>query len=354
MVVVQFGLEIAIQVRSKAYMPAATQSHAGLSTSRAGRMIALSAAIIVSWLSCGGAFAAEAGKKPAIKLPGLSDYANPSAGLNNAIATYPELILEAKLVKDGKDIERGIVWRVFGSEPGRDGKLPLLATAKGGTSAFHLKPGSYLVHAAFGRAGATKRITMTSAPRHDIVVLDAGGVKLNAVLSGGVRIPPRRLRFSIYQAEENANGERPLILPNVAPGSIVRLNAGTYHVVSTYGTANAVVHADIRVQAGKLTEATVEQHAAQLTMKLVRENGGEAIADTAWTILTDSGDIVRQSVGAFASVVLAEGTYTIVAKNKDHIYQRDFTVVPGRNQDVEVLANDTDAVGQPSTSTIAE
>jgi ribonuclease PH len=70
----------------------------------------------------------------------------------------------------------------------------------------------------------------------------------------------------------------------------------------------------------------------------VRETGGEAIADTSWSILTESGDPVRELVGAYASMVLAEGTYAIVAKNRDRIYQRDFTVVAGRNQEVEVLA----------------
>ena len=119
---------------------------------------------------------------------------------------------------------------------------------------------------------------------------------------------------------------------------MVRLNAGTYHVVSTYGAVNAVIRSDIRVEAGKLTEATVEHRAAQLTMKLVRDAGGEAIADTSWSVLTGSGDPVRENVGAFASMVLAEGDYTVIAKNRERIYQRDFTVVAGRNQDVEVIA----------------
>ena len=120
---------------------------------------------------------------------------------------------------------------------------------------------------------------------------------------------------------------------------MVRLNSGTYHIVSTYGSVNAVIRSDIRIEAGKLTEATVEHHAAELTMKLVREAGGEAIADTSWSILSSSGDPVREVVGAFASLVLAEGDYTIIAKNKDRIYQRDFTVVGGRNQDVEVAGD---------------
>jgi hypothetical protein len=172
-------------------------------------------------------------------------------------------------------------------------------------------------------------------------VLDAGGVKLDAILSGGVRIPPAKLKFSIYEAESAVHGERALIIPDVAPNTVVRLNAGTYHVVSTYGSVNAVIRADIRVEAGKLTEATVEHRAAQITLKLVREEGGEAIADTSWSVLTDSGDVVRETVGAFAPMVLAEGTYTAIAKNRDRIYQQDFTIVPGRNHDVEVLANES-------------
>jgi hypothetical protein len=155
-----------------------------------------------------------------------------------------------------------------------------------------------------------------------------------------VRIPPAKLRFSIYEAEEKPGTERALILPDVSPNSVIRLNAGTYHIVSTYGTVNAIMRSDIRVEAGKLTQATVEHRAAEMTMKLVRESGGEAIADTSWSVLTESGDPVRESVGAFASMVLAEGNYTIVAKNRDHIYQRDFAVVAGHNQDVEVIANE--------------
>ena len=40
---------------------------------------------------------------------------------------------------------------------------------------------------------------------------------------------------------------------------------------------------------GKLTEAAVYQKAARLTLKLVSEHGGEAIANTAWSVVTPSG-----------------------------------------------------------------
>lgn len=248
--------------------------------------------------------------------------------------------LAATLTEGGAEIPSGVTWRVFGNEPGSDGKLPLIASIDGGVGEFHLAPGNYLVHAAFGRAGATKRISVSDKAERQDIVIDAGGLKLNALLAGGKPIPAGKLSFSVYEDKPDAAGNRPLIIPDVKPDAIVRLNAGIYHVVSNYGSANAVVRSDIRVEAGKLTEALVEHQAAQLTLKLVREQGGEALAETAWSIVNDSGDPVLETVGPYATIVLAEGNYTLVAKNRESIYQKDVTVESGRDSEVEVIAND--------------
>ncbi|MER8675559.1 MULTISPECIES: hypothetical protein [unclassified Mesorhizobium] len=279
-----------------------------------------------------------------LKLPDISSYATRKGETPLALSGGGAITLSAQLTDKGADITRGIVWRVFKPEAAGDGKLPMVASAHGGSAVFQLEPGSYLVHASYGRAGATKRITVGKDARRESLVLDAGGLKLDAVLSGGVRIPPKKLRFSIYEGTAEANGDRALIIPDVEPNSVVRLNAGVYHVVSTYGAVNAVIRSDIRVEAGKLTEATVEHRAAEETMKLVRETGGEAIADTSWSLLNESGDPIKEAVGAFASMVLAEGQYTIIAKNRDRIYQKDFTVVAGQNQEIEVLATEASAI----------
>ena len=288
------------------------------------------------------AAAQEAGKlEPRLKLPDLKSFRGPRVETALPKLDFGNVTLTAELVDKGPQVTRGLVWRIFGPQAGSDGKLPLIASARGGTSVFQLEPGSYLVHASYGRAGATKRITVGKEPKKEVVVLDAGGLKLDGVLPSGKHIPPDKLRFSIYEAGPGADGERALIIPNVRPDVVVRLNAGTYHVISKYGSVNAVIRSDIRVEAGKLTEATVEHRAAQLTMKLVREHGGEAIADTSWSVLTDSGDVVRESVGAFATMVLAEGDYTVVAKNREHVYQRELTVEAGNDEEVEVLTSDT-------------
>lgn len=330
--VLEKSLEIATAFRFKQVMIAGFSRH----------LVAFAGAAILV-LSPSAGQAEDGNPLRGLHLPDISGYAPPPHGGTSLAQQGGEVTLAAKLTEQGSDINRGLIWRVFRPEPGPDGTLPLVASAQGGTSIFHLEPGSYLVHASFGRAGATKRITVSAQAKHENIVLDAGGLKLDATLAGGVRIPPKKLRFSIYEATPEADGDRALIIPDVSPNAIVRLNAGIYHVVSTYGSVNAVIRSDIRVEAGKLTEATVEHRAAEVTLKLVREEGGEAMADTSWSVLTTAGDPVRESVGAFATMVLAEGDYTIVAKNRDRIYQRDFTVVGGRNQDVEVIANEATA-----------
>jgi hypothetical protein len=284
---------------------------------------------------------------PPLSLDGLNTYAPPVTKQPLPEILGGTLTLSAQLTGESPELTRGLTWRVFSPEPGPDGKLPLIHAAQGGTTTLNLDPGSYLVHASFGRAGATKRITIGRESQRESLVLDAGGLKLDAILSGGKRIPPAKLKFSIFEANENAEGDRALIIPDVKPNTVVRLNSGTYHVVSTYGDVNAVIRSDIRVEAGKLTEALVEHKAAQLTMKLVREKSGEAIADTSWSVLTDSGDIVKESVGAFSSMVLAEGTYTVIAKNRDRIYQKDIEVVAGRNEDVDVITENDVAAAKP-------
>ena len=255
-------------------------------------------------------------------------------------ATKAKIVhLEAKLSAAGSPMKYGLSWRIFSPIPGPDGKLPMLASSEGGSTSFDLDPGDYFVHVAFGRAGATKKVKIASneEPAMQTLVLDAGGMVLNAVSGNDVRIPPEELTFAIYSSEVKEDGERGLIMDNVKPDEVVRLNAGTYHVVSDYGKVNATIRADIKIEAGRLIQAVIQHRAAKITLKLVSQEGGEAIADTAWSILTAAGDAVSESVGAFPVVVLAEGKYTAVARHKNNIYQRDFTVTSGRNQDVEVL-----------------
>jgi len=121
---------------------------------------------------------------------------------------------------------------------------------------------------------------------------------------------------------------------------VLRLSAGTYHVISRYGNVNAVVRADIHVEAGKLTQAVMRHTGAEVTLKLVSTEGGEALANTSWTVTTEDGVTLNESVGAFPTLILAAGNYTAVAKHEDQIYSRDFKVEAGLERDIEVRLAD--------------
>ena len=245
--------------------------------------------------------------------------------------------LEARLTADGPALKDGVDWRIFGDEQGSDGNLPLLGEASGGVIYVRLDPGTYYIHAAFGRAGLARKIAVKERTGGALFVLNAGGMRLTAMNAKDTPLIGGDVTFDIYAPDEGGAGDRFLLMPNAPPGRVIALAAGIYHVVSHYGDANAVVRADIKVDAGKLTEATVYQKAARLTLKLVEVHGGEAIANTEWSVVTPNGDSVVESVGAFPSVVLAAGQYKAVAQHEGKKYQTEFVVQPGINRDVEVL-----------------
>jgi len=145
--------------------------------------------------------------------------------------------------------------------------------------------------------------------------------------------------FDVFRGSQfEGGGEQRALASNVATADVVLLPEGTYHVVSTYGDSNAIQRADFRVETGKVTDATLHHRAAKVTLKLVATAGGEAFAGTAFSVLTPGGDVIREAIGAFPQVILAEGDYVLIARQEGQVYSRDFKVESGIDRDIEVLA----------------
>lgn len=250
--------------------------------------------------------------------------------------TY-KVTMIAQLIQDGVPVEAGLEWRVFGPNITSDGTLPLLANASGGSKTFNMSPGQYLVHAAYGHASAIRKVEIGPDTGEEIFILNAGGLELSAVAGEDTPIAKDLLRFDVYEQEADDRGERKLIARKVLPDQIVPFQAGIYHVVSQFGDLNAEIRADIKVEAGKVTKAQLKHRAARATLRLVRTAGGDALANTQWSVLNESGDLITESTSAFPRMVLSEGNYTAIAKNGDRIYSNDFTIIPGVNRDVEVI-----------------
>lgn len=246
------------------------------------------------------------------------------------------LYLVAKLTDQGKPLNGGVIWRVYSPDVDAEGRLPLVATSTGGDAEFRLPPGTYLVNAAYGRANSTVRVTTEPQAKAETVVLNAGGLKLNANGVDERVLPTEKITFDVFA--QSPDPDAAPILSDVRAQALAILPAGTYHVVSRYGSANAVLRADLKVAAGKITEATLHYRAAEVVLKLVSEPGGEALADTAWSVLTPGGDVVVEDVGAFPSFVLSEGEYNVIARHRGETFSRVVTVSAGEDGDVEVVA----------------
>ena len=305
--------------------------------------------MIAAWLAAAQpAYTQQPPQAPSIPIPTApakqsSSTTVPRSGGDTSTAApqttiLAELRLEALLTSDGQRIDQGLVWRVFGGKSGADGKPKLIATHREASPTVKIPPGDYTVNVAFGRANLTRKIAVKSnEPAIEAFVLNAGGLRVAADI-GGTQAPANAITYTIQSDERDQFGNRPTVMTGAKPGLIIRLNAGIYQLTSIYGDANAIVRADITVEAGKLTEAAISHAAGKVAFKLVTEPGGDAVPDTQWSIQTPTGEIVKESVGALPTHILAPGTYAAFAKKAGKSYRRDFMIRPGDVVQVEVVA----------------
>lgn len=249
-----------------------------------------------------------------------------------------QVTLAAFLTEESQAIQQGLVWRVFREKAGGDGKHPLVTTVREATPTLRLEPGAYLVNVALGRANLTRKITVSGEqPLQERFVLNAGGLRVIPVLLDGEPASERSVSYDVQSDERDQHGERIKVVAGAKAGVVLRLNAGIYSIVSTYGDTNAVARADVTVEAGKLTEVKLPHAAAKVTFKLVTRRGGDAIADTQWHLATLQGEQVRDSSGALPTHILAPGTYVVSARHAGRVYRQEFNVKSGDTAFVEVV-----------------
>jgi hypothetical protein len=248
------------------------------------------------------------------------------------------LLLSAVLAKNTPPLNTGLVWRVFEGQVQSDGSYKLLHRLDQSRTNLSLPPGDYLVNAAYGRANLTKRVTVWPAKQQeDIFDLNAGGLKLEATLAQQPLVTDQSLSFNVYSDESDQFGNRRKVISGAKAGIVLRLNSGNYRVESTYGDANSIMEADVKVEPGKLTAATIDHQSGKVTFRLVEKPGGEALADTIWRIYAIDGQLVKKSGGAFPSHVLAAGSYNVRVEHGQLEFGQDFTVAAGEKKQVEVV-----------------
>lgn len=269
-----------------------------------------------------------------------------------ASGSQTALTLSASLGNAPQAIGSGLRWRVYRERAGDDGKHQLVSESSAASPVLNLAEGTYVVHVTYGLASAMKRLQVSGASMTDRLQINAGVLRVRSIL-GETALAPNRVNLNVYVPDRTGADAR-LIVSNARPGDLLRLPEGNYRVVSTYldkestgsmpapgaapNATNSVVSAELRVQTGRLTEATLRHSAATITLKLVNAAGAEALANTSFSVLTPGGDVIRELIGAFPSLVLAEGEYVVIARRNGKTYQKTFTVQSTMDRDEEILA----------------
>jgi hypothetical protein len=288
--------------------------------------------------------------------------ANAEGPLEASVAT---LRLAAAL-GSGPPLVAGLRWRIFSARAEADGTHALVAESNLAQPTVSLPPGDYVLLVAFGLASATRSVSLAAEPHSEQLTIAAGALRIHGTI-GDVPIDPSKLALAIYVPERN-NSQAQLVYAKARAGDVIGVPEGTYHIASTYldtvgvgsvgvgkpgGGApsapvetNSIVSGDVRVAAGKIVDVTLRHRFATLTIKLVNAPGAEALANTNFTVLTPGGDIIRELIGAFPSLVLAEGEYVVIARHDSKTYQATFQVQSGLDRDVEVIAQETANQGQ--------
>ena len=235
--------------------------------------------------------------------------AAPLAQANPAVvpAGRVALMVTARYGPNSPLISGGLIWRVYTANPDANGMFRLVKEDRTATATFVLPPGDYVVDASFGLASAAKAVRLRAETVRDVLDIPAGGVRLQGRVND-VHIPPssdqfrclpgQSVRYRATPADRAERGDRRCRV--FARGHLLRrLDLWRCELGGAFRCPGA---------AGQLTDVTVTHRAAVITLKLVNQHGGEALANTQWTVSTPDGDVIKELIGAFPRLVLAEAT----------------------------------------------
>jgi hypothetical protein len=107
-----------------------------------------------------------------------SQMREPHAFIPAVVSERIALALAARDAADGAYIPRSLHWRVFAEKGATAGPPALVAEGTDPAPLFALPPGDYVVSVAYGLATATQRVSLRNEARREIILLPAGGLRL--------------------------------------------------------------------------------------------------------------------------------------------------------------------------------
>ena len=253
--------------------------------------------------------------------------------------------LVALLTADGQQIDEGLVWRVF-QMSGPTGKTKLVSELHEASPSIKLQPGEYTVNAAFGRANLTRKIVVKpGGPPFEAFVLNAGGLRLSALV-GGKPAPPGTVTYAIFVDDRDQFDGHTPVMTGAKPSLVIRLE---FRYLPHRVAIRRRQRQDRGRRYGRSRQADRSDRDAYGRQGDVQARDAIRAARRcpipAGRVQTADGEIVKESVGALPTHILAPGKYVVTASSAGHLFKNSFTINDGDVTNVEVLmtaANEDD------------
>ena len=246
------------------------------------------------------------------------------------------LRLRARITAATDPIARPIAWTVHRVDDRAEDEWPLVGERSAADATFDLAPGQYVVRAGYGAIKAAKVVVVQPRQQVDVTfILNAGGLRVVPALA--FLDPPEGVNAKhwVFEAADD-RGSRRLFAETDRPGEVIRLNAGTYHLVSRFGDANAVVEADVTVRPGMLTEVEINHKAGIVHLGFARHDTDGPSETVQWQINDSNGAVIMRADGARISQILAPGAYIAAVDYGGRKFEARFEIDIGETREVNI------------------
>ena len=241
------------------------------------------------------------------------------------------LDLGARLHDAGGLITRPIDWKIRHLAAGAGPQGTVVHEASAAAISPRLKPGSYVIEAAYGYHKVAHPVTVLQGQRLGInLILNVGGIRPLSRLQHSDLPVGIDAQHAVYALSGPHRGRR--VVSKAGQGHVLRVAAGTYRIESRFTPGNTVAETQVTVKPGILSSMEVAHQAglARITV------GTDHAAAVAWEIRSLNSSWSRNQTAPETAMVLAPGRYEITAIVNGTVLTEEFAIHAGENRHVRL------------------
>lgn len=260
---------------------------------------------------------------------------DPSLRLNRARSTNGKsgIKLRARMADNIPAIDKNIKWTVFKYDLVKKSLGEKVSSLDTPSPSITLPSGDYVVRLAYDHVTASNVVSVRDEEITDATfVLNAGGLSVDAKLA--FLEPPRgkQAKQWIYGKLKDKDGKPKAYARITDPKQTIRLNAGTYKLVSLFGSANSIVETEVTIKPGLLTEVEINHKSGIVSLKVP----GYTSSNIPVKILDSKNKPVVTHNTKTGSYVLAPGSYKAVINHDGKNSETPFDVKEGEAKEVVI------------------